>query len=118
MSAPGDPVRVAQVGLGAWGANLVRNVDVLADLAWVCDASEARLELFARRFPNTLATTSYAELVGDPDVEAVVIATPVPTHYDLAKQALEAGKHVFVEKPPAMRAEEMRSSSRSRRRAA
>ena len=107
LSTPGDPVRVAQVGLGAWGANLVRNIDVLADLVWICDAAEARRDLFARRFPNALATASYDELIADPEVEAVVIATPVPTHYALAKQALEAGKHVFVEKPPAMRADEM-----------
>jgi predicted dehydrogenase len=103
----GDPVRVAQIGLGAWGQNLVRNVDVLADLVWICDASEERREQFARRFPNSLATDTYDEVLADPEVEAVVLATPVPTHYELAKQALDAGKHVFVEKPPAMRATEM-----------
>src|SRR5262245_65270078 len=54
-----------------------------------------------------MATSSYDEVLADTDLEAVVIATPVPTHYPLAKQALEAGKHVFVEKPPAMRAAEM-----------
>jgi predicted dehydrogenase len=102
-----DPVRVAQIGLGAWGQNLVRNVDVLADLVWICDASEERREQFGRRFPNSLATDSFEEVLADPEVEAVVLATPVPTHYLLAKQALEAGKHVFVEKPPAMRAAEM-----------
>jgi predicted dehydrogenase len=102
-----DPVRVAQIGLGAWGQNLVRNLDVLADLVWICDASEERREQFARRFPNSLATASYEEVLADPEVEAVVLATPVPTHYALAKQALNAGKHVFVEKPPAMRAAEM-----------
>jgi predicted dehydrogenase len=107
LSLPDDPLRVAQVGLGAWGANLVRNIDVLADLVWICDAAEARRDLFAGRFPNALATASYDEVIADPEVEAVVIATPVPTHYALAKQALEAGKHVFVEKPPAMRADEM-----------
>jgi predicted dehydrogenase len=102
-----DPVRVAQAGLGAWGANLVRNVDVLADLVWICDTSEERREQFGRRFPNSLTTASYDEMLADPEVEAIVLATPVPTHYSLAKQALEAGKHVFVEKPPAMRAAEM-----------
>jgi predicted dehydrogenase len=102
-----DPVRVAQIGLGAWGQNLVRNVDVLADLVWICDSSEERREQFGRRFPNSLATDSYEEVLADPEVEAVVLATPVPTHYALAKKALAAGKHVFVEKPPAMRAAEM-----------
>ncbi len=100
-------MRIAQVGLGAWGANLVRNVDVLAELTWICDASSERREQFARRYPGARATGSVAELLADPELEAVVIATPVPTHYALAKQALEAGKHVFVEKPPAMRAAEM-----------
>jgi predicted dehydrogenase len=107
LAALADPVRVAQVGLGNWGQNLVRNLDVLADLVWICDASEARREQFAKRYPNSLATASYDEVLADVELEAVVIATPVPTHYALAKQALEAGKHVFVEKPPAMRAAEM-----------
>ncbi len=101
------PVRVGQVGLGAWGQNLVRNLDVLADLRWICDAVDGRREAFARRFPNARATSSYEELLADPELEAMVIATPVPTHYALAKEALEAGKHVFVEKPPSMRAHEM-----------
>ena len=100
-------VRVGQVGLGAWGANLVRNLDEVADLAWISDASLERLDLFARRFPNARATQEFGEILADPAVEAVVIATPVPTHYALALQALQAGKHVFVEKPPAMRAGEM-----------
>jgi predicted dehydrogenase len=107
VEAVAQPVRVGQVGLGAWGKNLVRNVDELADLRWLCDASEGRQSEFARRFPGARATGSFEELVGDPELEAVVIATPVPTHYALAKQALEAGKHVFVEKPPAMRGDEM-----------
>jgi predicted dehydrogenase len=100
-------VRVAQVGLGAWGTNLVRNVDMLADLVWICDASETRREALARRYPSARTTGSLEEVLADESVEAVVIATPVPTHYALAKQALESGKHVFVEKPPAMRAVEM-----------
>jgi predicted dehydrogenase len=100
-------VRIGQVGLGAWGANLVRNVDNLAELMWICDASESRREQFERRFPSATPTGSYDEMLADPELEAVVIATPVPSHYALAKQALEAGKHVFVEKPPAMRAAEM-----------
>jgi len=101
------PVRIGQAGLGAWGANLVRNVDALAELTWICDAGEERLAGFAKRYPNATATSSFEAMLADPELEAVVIATPVPTHYALAKQALEAGKHVFVEKPPAMRASEM-----------
>jgi predicted dehydrogenase len=102
-----DGVRVGQVGLGAWGANLVRNLDEVADLAWICDSAQERLDALARRYPGAHATADYDELLSDASVEAVVIATPVPTHYDLARAALGAGKHVFVEKPPAMRAGEM-----------
>jgi predicted dehydrogenase len=100
-------VRIAQVGLGAWGANLVRNVDELAELTWICDASQERLDTIGRRYPGARATTGYDEILADDSVEAVVIATPVPTHHELTRAALGAGKHVFVEKPPAMRAHEM-----------
>jgi predicted dehydrogenase len=100
-------VRVGQVGLGAWGANLVRNLDDVADLAWICDASADRLQALARRYPAARTTADFADVLEDESVEAVVVATPVPTHYELARNALAAGKHVFVEKPPAMRAAEM-----------
>jgi predicted dehydrogenase len=101
------PVRVGVAGLGYWGPNLVRNFDELAELAWICDLDESLRERFAARYPNARATANFADLLADDTLDAVVIATPVPTHYALAKQALEAGKHVLVEKPPAMRAAEM-----------
>jgi predicted dehydrogenase len=100
-------LRVGQVGLGYWGRNLARVFDDVADLIRLCDASEALQEEFRRRHPNARLTGDFGELLADPDVDAVVIATPVPTHYPLARAALEAGKHVFVEKPPAMRVAEM-----------
>jgi predicted dehydrogenase len=100
-------VNIGQAGLGHWGKNLVRNFDELADLTWICDSDEARRAEFGARYPNARVTASFEEMVADDDLQAVVIATPVPTHHPLAKQALEAGKHVFVEKPPAMRAAEM-----------
>ncbi len=99
--------RVAHAGLGQWGANVVRVTGELADLAWICDRDEAALARFADRYPQARATTSFDELLDDGSVDAVVVATPVPTHHDLARRALRAGKHVFVEKPPAMRASEM-----------
>jgi len=99
--------RVAVAGLGHWGPNLARNFDDLAALTWICDRSTEQLALFRRRFPQAQATEQFEEMLADETLEAVVIATPVPTHYELAKQALEAGKHVLVEKPPAMRAAEM-----------
>jgi predicted dehydrogenase len=98
---------VGVVGLNYWGPNLVRNFNDLAKLTWLCDLDEEQLKTIGARYPDVQTTTSFDELLADDTLDAVVIATPVPTHYALAKQALEAGKHVFVEKPPAMRAVEM-----------
>ena len=109
--------RVGLVGLGYWGPNLARNFDNLADLTWLCDLDEEQRAPFAARYPRARVTVDYAEMLADPELDAVVIATPVPTHYALAKQALEAGKHVLVEKPPAMKGSEMERARRARRRA-
>jgi predicted dehydrogenase len=98
---------VAVVGLGYWGPNLARNFDDLAALTWLCDASPEARERLAPRYPQARTTGDLDELLADPGLDAVVIATPVPTHYPLAKRALEAGKHVLVEKPPAMHGDEM-----------
>ena len=100
-------VTVGQVGLGYWGKNLVRNFDEVGELTWLCDQSEELRAQFGQRFPNTRVTADFDDLLNDAALDAIVIATPVPTHYPLAKRALEAGKHVFVEKPPAMRESEM-----------
>jgi predicted dehydrogenase len=99
--------RVAHAGVGGWGKNVCRVVGELTELAWVVDTDNERQADYAARYPQARVTGSFAEALADDTVEAVSIATPVPTHYALAKQALEAGKHVFVEKPPAMRGEEM-----------
>ena len=99
-----QPVSVGVVGLGYWGPNLARAFDGLpqAELAWLCDARpETRLAL-KPRFPNARMTSEYADLLDDDSLDAVVIATPSPTHHELALQALEADKHVFVEKPLAL----------------
>jgi predicted dehydrogenase len=99
--------RIAQVGLGQWGKNLVRNFADLADLAWLCDVDEAQHDGLAQRYQQARLTASFDDVLSDDSVEAVVIATPVPTHFELARRALDAGKHVFVEKPPAMRGVEL-----------
>jgi predicted dehydrogenase len=99
--------RIGVVGLNYWGPNLVRNFNDLAELTWLCDLDDEHLNPIAARYPDARTTKSFEELLSDDALDAVVIATPVPTHYALAKQALQAGKHVFVEKPPAMRAAEM-----------
>ena len=100
MSAS-SPVRVGVVGLGYWGPNLARNFDRLpgAELAWICDAREDALARWGVQFPKARATTSLDDLLGDATLDAVVVATHVPSHPELAIAALEAGKHCFVEKP-------------------
>jgi predicted dehydrogenase len=97
------PVGVGVVGLGYWGPNLVRVLHELecADVVAVCDLSEAALSRVNRRYPTMRLTTSFADVLADDDVDAVAIVTPVSTHHQLARSALEAGKHVFVEKPMA-----------------
>ena len=98
---------IGQVGLGYWGPNLARNFDDLADLRWLCDLDPELRDRYGPRFPSARLTGRWEDLLEDPELEAVAIATPVPLHYPMAKEALEAGKHVFVEKPPAMRGAEM-----------
>jgi predicted dehydrogenase len=96
-----ETVRVGVAGLGYWGPNLARNLGLIpgCEVTWLCDASEeARLRL-AGAFPAARATAELDQLLADPELDAVVLATPVPTHADLAVRVLEAGKHCFVEKP-------------------
>jgi predicted dehydrogenase len=99
-------IRLGHAGLGYWGPNLARNFAELTDLRWLCDLSPDLLSEVSGRYPDARTTTDFEELLGDPEVDAVSIATPVVTHYDLAKRALLAGKHVFVEKPPAQSSSE------------
>ncbi len=94
-------IRIGQAGLGYWGPNLARNFGALADLRWLCDLSPDQLGAAGTAHPQARTTADFEELLADPELDAVVIATPVVTHYELAKQALSAGKHVFVEKPQA-----------------
>ncbi len=96
-----SPLRVGQAGLGYWGPNLARNFGELADLRWLCDLSPELLAEASARHPQARTTTDFEDLLADPELDAVVIATPVVTHFELARQALSAGKHVFVEKPQA-----------------
>jgi predicted dehydrogenase len=97
------PVRIAVVGLGYWGPNLVRVLHEVddAEVVAVCDLDEVVLAKVGRRYPAVRQTTSFASVLADESIDAVAIATPVQTHFDLARRALEAGKHVFVEKPMA-----------------
>jgi predicted dehydrogenase len=103
-----EPLRVAVVGLGYWGPNLVRNLHEVedAEVAWICDLDTDALEVIGRRYPAVKRTTRIEDVLGDDSVDAVAIATPVTTHSPLATAALEAGKHVFVEKPLAASSQE------------
>ncbi|MFZ3213779.1 MAG: Gfo/Idh/MocA family oxidoreductase [Terriglobales bacterium] len=94
-------IKVAIVGGGYWGQNLIRNfweVDE-GELAFVCDLDPKALARAQRRYPTVQVTRHYRELLDSPRVDAIVLATPVSTHYEYARQALLAGKHVLVEKP-------------------
>lgn len=94
-------ITIGQVGLGYWGPNVLRNFANLAEcqVKKCCDIDAQQLENTKRRYPLIELTQDYNELVNDPEIEALVITTPASTHYQLAKKALEADKHVFVEKP-------------------
>lgn len=95
---------VGVAGLGPWGSNLARNFHELARLTWVCDKDERRLATAAARYPAARATSRFEDLLEDESLDALVVATPVALHAELARRALAAGKHVFVEKPMALSA--------------
>src|SRR2546421_12844373 len=101
QSGKDGPVTVGVVGLGYWGPNLARNFDRLpeAELRWVCDASEEARAGATAQLPGARPSADLDELLADPDLDAVVVATHVPSHPELATRTLEAGKHCFVEKP-------------------
>lgn len=103
-------IKVGVAGCGYWGPNLVRNFRQAPDcqLKVLCDASENRLAHMRRLYPEVGATRRYEDLLEDRDLDAVVIATPVRFHYEMAKAALNMGKHVFIEKPIARTGAEAR----------
>lgn len=104
-------VKTAIVGLGYWGPNLVRNfsADAGCELIWGCDMSEERLNWLRSHYPAVRATASFDDILNDASIELVLIATPTSTHAALATKALNAGKHVFVEKPLTPTSAEARS---------
>lgn len=95
------PVRTAIVGLGYWGPNLLRNFVAQNEcqMVYACDLSEANLAKTRAHYPSVQTTSRYEDILEDPSIDLVLIATPTSTHFPLAKAALEAGKHVFIEKP-------------------
>jgi len=94
-------IRVGVIGYGYWGPNIVRNLQGLDSTRaeMVCDKSPKALARVRKAYPNIRAVSDPAEILRSPDIDAVAVITPVWTHYELAKTALENGKHVFIEKP-------------------
>jgi predicted dehydrogenase len=99
--ATANSVRFGVVGYGYWGPNIVRNLHALenCDVVAVCDKSTNALARAQRMYPGMTHTTDFNAVLTAPDIDAIAIVTPVWTHFELAKLALQNGKHVFVEKP-------------------
>src|SRR5208282_2468415 len=96
-----DMVKFGVVGYGYWGPNVVRNLDRLeeAEVIAVCDKSPTARRKVAKAYPDVRVTDDASELMASPEIDAIAVVTPVWTHYELAKAALQNGKHIFVEKP-------------------
>jgi predicted dehydrogenase len=94
-------VRIGVAGLGYWGPNVARNIADLerSQVTWLCDRSQEALDKVGKRYPWARTTSCYEEMLADPELDAVAVVTPVSTHFQLAAEALSAGKHVLVEKP-------------------
>jgi len=94
-------IKVAVIGFGYWGPNIVRNFNsqLNCDVEYVVDSSDERLAIVNKDYPSTKTTRNLDDVIFNSNIDAVVIATPVYTHYDIAKKALCSGKHVLIEKP-------------------
>jgi len=94
-------INLAVVGCGYWGPNLIRNFAQISDvyLSMVCDLDPGRLTRIQKQYPGIKVTTTFSDLLEEPSIEAIAIATPATTHFSLVKDALTSGKHVLVEKP-------------------
>ncbi len=96
-----NQIKLAVVGVGDWGKNIARNYHQVpeCDLKYVCDLDKDKLAKLQPQLSGTTVTTNINDLLADSDLDAIAIATVAPTHHELAKSALMAGKHVYVEKP-------------------
>ena len=97
---------VALIGSGYWGKNLVRNFHQLGALKLICDKNETVLDSFKEQYPDVDTCLALSDVLRRKDIKGVVIATPAETHFNLAREALLASKHVFVEKPLALTEQE------------
>lgn len=101
-------IKVGVVGVGYWGPNIIRNLNQIptCDMAICCDMDEKRLAHMNRLYPGMKTTANYEDLIGDTSIDAIAVCTHVSGHYPLAKKALEAGKHVLIEKPMTAKVDE------------
>ena len=99
-------ISLALVGAGYWGKNLARVYHELGVLKYICDPSVETLKRKSEKYPEVKTTVSFSEIIASPEINAIAIAAPAEKHYSLAKKALLAKKHVFVEKPLAIKTEE------------
>lgn len=108
VTTPGPqiPPSFAQIGIGPWGKNILRCLDELSLLHTVCDINESIIRPLEENFAGAIFTTSFVKVLENPDVRAVIVATPALTHFELVKKAILAGKDVFVEKPLSLCLEE------------
>jgi predicted dehydrogenase len=103
-----NKIKVAVIGFGYWGPNIVRNFhsQLNCDVEYVVDSSHERLAIVNENYPNTKTSKNLDDVIKNPNIDAVIIATPVFTHYEIAKKALSNGKHVLIEKPMTSSAKE------------
>lgn len=108
MALPKSKLKIAVIGAGRWGPNLIQNFQMhpQCSVEWICDVDPKRLAVLRKKYDGIAATTDWESVISCKDVDAIVISTPTASHYPLAKRALEEGKHVFVEKPLATNTKE------------
>ena len=106
---PAKPVTIAQIGVGYWGPNILRNLVASSrcHVKTVADLSEERRAFVSSAHPSVATSANADEIIADGEIDAVVLATPAATHFDLAMRALRAGKHVLIEKPFATKVSEV-----------
>lgn len=102
----GRNLRIAHIGAGYWGKNILRNLDELKCLKAICDSNPESLENFQKQFPDVVCMGNFKDVLADSSIDALTLATPAATHFSLVREALNAGKDVFVEKPLALKPEE------------
>ena len=97
------PIKIGQIGIGYWGPNLLRNLEEnkKCEIKTVCDLNSSRRSFVKNLYPQVNLTANYEDIINDSEIDAVVISTPVSTHYELSIKSLKHGKHILVEKPMA-----------------